>query len=291
MRKVPRLVAAVVAGTAGLFGCSTAAMHPELVAEAAQVRVVRDPEAVRGCAFLQAISATQEPGYTTTGGLPLDAGTPAITMLQLRAQQAGGDTVEVTNSEKTYRAGGTRAQTLTTLTGNVYRCAQTVAQVPASTAAAKTDAPSPVATSSTGWQPWTDTNSEGKRVSGILVVAGDGRTNLSFACLEASRDGALSAAIAIGRPSKRNTGEPDASTVQLRFDGEPPASIPIFRVEGGTTLQFYRNDVSELANLMRMHDRLLARVWLEDGSTEVFDFDVRGFSQAARPVTASCASR
>ena len=42
--------------------------------------------------------------------------------------------------------------------------------------------------------------------------------------------------------------------------------IPIVRGDEGRFLQFHEKDVSELANLIRIHDLLLVRVWLEDGS-------------------------
>jgi hypothetical protein len=121
------------------IGCSTAAQHPELVARVSQVRVVRDPESVRGCSFLRVVSAAEDPGYTTSRGLQLVAGTPAITTLQLRALQAGGDTVEVTNSEQSYRAGAGWARALTTLMGNAYRCAQGVGQASPSIAPNRPD--------------------------------------------------------------------------------------------------------------------------------------------------------
>src|SRR5262249_44295498 len=79
--------------------CSTAQLHPELVANAAKVRVVRDPSAVAGCKFLSAVSATEEPGYTSRAGIVYDPGTPAITLLQARAHSYGADTVEVTSSD------------------------------------------------------------------------------------------------------------------------------------------------------------------------------------------------
>lgn len=273
------------------IGCSTAAQHPELVARVSQVRVVRDPESVRGCSFLRAVSATEDPGYTTSRGLQLVAGTPAITTLQLRALQAGGDAVEVTNSERTYRAGGTRAQTLTTLTGNAYRCAQGVGQASTSSAPSRPEQGPSTAVSSGSWHPLNDTNTEGRPVSGILVVANDGRTNLSFVCHDAARGRVLSAGIAIGRSAKPNSGAQETATIQLRFDGEAAISIPIVREDEGRYLRFYGNDVSELANLMRMHDLLLVGVWFEDGSSEVFEFDVRGFFQAARSTSAGCDSR
>lgn len=114
--------------------CSTTSTHPELVAKAAQVRVVHDSSQVAGCTFLNSVSGTEEPPYTSRNGLIVyDKGTPAITMLQIAAQAYGADAVEVTNSEKTYRATSARANTLTTLTGNAYRCAGTTpAVVPAS---------------------------------------------------------------------------------------------------------------------------------------------------------------
>ena len=285
-----RLVAAVAAGTA--FGCSTAALHPELVARAAQVRVVRDPEAVRRCAFLQSVSATEEPGYTTPNGTTLDAGTPAITILQLRTQLAGGDTVELTSSERTYRAGVSptagRAQTLTTLTGNAYRCASPMPQ--AGSQAIKDPQPQTGPASSGRWQPWNNGIAGVGRASGIQLIADDQRTNLTFVCLDGAAR-VLSAGLALGKPAKRDAGPTDISTVQLRFGGEAATSVPLNRNDEGRFLQFYENDASELANLLRMHDQMLARVWLEDGTSEVLEFDVRGFSQAARPVIAACASR
>jgi hypothetical protein len=115
--------------------------------------------------------------------------------------------------------------------------------------------------------------------------------NLTFVCLDAARGRTLSAGFAIGRPAKREVGSADASTVQFRFDREAAISISLDRSDEGRFLQFYENEVLELANLLRMHDQMLARVWLEDGTSEVLEFDVRGFSQAARPVIAACTSR
>jgi hypothetical protein len=115
-------------------GCSTASQHPELVAKAAQVRVVQDSAAVDGCTFLRAVTGTEEPGYVSRAGIVYDRGTPAITMLQIAAQFYGADTVQVTSSTQTYSANTTKAQTLTTMTGNAYWCA--ARKKPAATVAA-----------------------------------------------------------------------------------------------------------------------------------------------------------
>jgi hypothetical protein len=115
-------------------GCSTAQFHPELVASAARVRVVSDREAVSGCKFLSAINAF---GYTSREGIVYGTGTPAITLLQARANSYGANTLELTSNNQSFRHGFS----LTTLTGKAYSC-----DSPASghqAAAAKTDTPIP----------------------------------------------------------------------------------------------------------------------------------------------------
>lgn len=77
--------------------CTLEQTNPNLVATAATVRVTREPDSVKACTFLGAVSATEQPGYTTTRGLTLVEGVAAITVLQARAGGMGADTVEVTN--------------------------------------------------------------------------------------------------------------------------------------------------------------------------------------------------
>lgn len=276
---------------ASVIGCSTAATHPELVARVSQVRIVRDSEAIRGCSFLRAVSATEEPGFTTSSGIVLDAGTPAITMLQLRVQQAGGDTVEVTNSEQTFRAASNRnagrAQTLTTLTGNAYRCGEAR---PAATSNASADARRlTTAARSRGWEAFTAPHDPSD--SGILAIADDGHTNFRFGCLQSESGPLLYAGLVIDKPAERSHGEKDISIVQLRFGAEPARVFPVIRSDDGIFLQFYENDDAELAGLLATHDSLFARIWFEDGSSEGVTFDVHGFSRAARSTSSGCGSR
>jgi hypothetical protein len=85
------------------------------------IRIVQ-PEEARGCTFLGSVTATEIPRL----GL-LREGTPAIVLLQREAATRNADALEITHSEQQYderwsaRYGG-RARTLTTLTGNSYRC-------------------------------------------------------------------------------------------------------------------------------------------------------------------------
>jgi hypothetical protein len=295
-RRRPAWAAIVVAVIAA--GCSTNSMHPDLVARASKVRVVSDPEAVRGCTFLRSVTAREEPGFTTSRGLVLDPGVPAMTLLQAYAQIAGADTLEVANTERAYTAAANqnvgRARTLTTLTGNAYQCSQAVSQASLPTENKPEPGPSAdrLQENLGGWGPqnW---EREGSKMVGILQSAApDFKPLLFFGCLSDAARTRLAAALFTKQALRREAN--GNSTVQVRLDSQPATPISLFlsanEVRYGElyTAEFYEADVVQFKNDWRMHDKMLVQVWLRDGSSDVLEFDLRGFSDASRTAIAGC---
>lgn len=262
------------------IGCSTAQLHPELVAAAAKVRVVRDPSAVAGCKFLTAVSATEEPGYTSQSGIVYDPGTPAITLLQARAHTYGGDTVEVTSSDQSFRAGinntAGRARTLTTLTGNAYNCA------------APPNPPTPAADALTGR--WDPINVEGKmgdyRFDGAeLSAAANKNARLFVICYQLQADKYVKAGFMLPEKAGLSSGEVN---VDLRFGSEPMTTAAMKSTDDPKVLAFSDADLARVLSGLGTYDKLLARFTFESGSTEILEFDVRGASEAVKPALQAC---
>jgi hypothetical protein len=265
-------------------GCSTATLHPELVAKAAKVRVVREPSAVQGCQFLSSVSATEEPGFMSKSGVLLDPGTPAITLLQIHAFTYGGDTVEVTSSEQSLRAGAGRASTLTTLTGNAYRCVPP----PQSTTASQPEVQVPGSVALTGeWKPFAGADKmDDLEFAGIILAsANNPSAKLSVSCDQTPAGKAMVGGMWTSRPVVRLR---DRSQVDIRFDQEQVVQVEMRANSVGKFIQLFEPDLPSFLSKLDVHSRLLVRVTFEAGDNEVLEFAIPGFSEAIKPALQAC---
>ena len=131
---------------------------------------------------------------------------PAVSVLQDRAAEMGGNGAEITSSSYSTQSSHRGAKSIETITGNVYRC-RYAAPPAVAVAPPQVASPAPARVLSPGaWRPWTmPTSPDGLGGSGILLVADDGRSNLSFVCLSTRTGRRLSAALTVGKPVQKMT--------------------------------------------------------------------------------------
>ena len=228
MSSPSRFLSAWLAAACLFAGCTTAELYPEIVANAEKGASHQEPSAVVGCRFLRALSVTEKAGYTSRAGIVYDPGIPAITLLQAKAHSVGGDTLEITSSDQSYRSGRSRGQTLSTMTGNAYQCAGLSPEVERATQPAAARPPIPQSQSETLWSTSIDTRSpDGSRIFAARLKAEQPKSTLDVACHEMNPTARLSGGLWIGDSRVRPLEPPydDRSEVTLDFLGTRTVSM------------------------------------------------------------------